>query len=120
MITYPEQWTFSLMQPIYKGNGKDRKDPASYRGICLTCAPTKLFEGLINNHLYYDDDPFITENRLFTPFQFGSQKNTQTHNAQNTLTSVIQNNATHNSCATYCAFIDFSTTYPASHKEQLI
>jgi hypothetical protein len=77
-------------------------------------------EGLINNHLYYDDDPFITENRLFTPFQFGSQKNTQTHNAQNTLTSVIQNNATHNSCATYCAFIDFSTTYPASHKEQLI
>ena len=47
--TYPEEWTKSLMQPIYKGAGKDRKNPESYRGICLTCAITKLFEGLIQN-----------------------------------------------------------------------
>ena len=119
--TYPEQWTFSLMQPIYKGNGKDRKDPAServaYRGIRPTFATTKLLEGLINNRLY----SFITENfrGRFTPFQFGFQKNTQTYDAQYTLTSVIRNNATHNSSATYCAFINFSSADPASHKEQL-
>ena len=58
------------MQPIYKGNGKDGKDPASYRGICLTCATTKLFEGLINNRQY----SFITEKGLdqeltMKPFQ---------------------------------------------------
>ena len=51
--TYPEEWTKALMQPIYKGAGKDRKNPESYRRICLTCAITKLFEGLIQNRLQY-------------------------------------------------------------------
>ena len=32
---YPDQWASSLMQPLYKGDGKDREDPASYRGIFL-------------------------------------------------------------------------------------
>jgi hypothetical protein len=32
---YPERWTSALMQPVYKAGGKDRYDPASYRGIYL-------------------------------------------------------------------------------------
>jgi hypothetical protein len=67
------------MQPIYKGNGKDRKDPASYRGICLTCATTKLFEGLINNRLY----PLITEKGLVTPFQSSAMDDAEERNYQN-------------------------------------
>ena len=27
---YPDQWASSLMQPIYKGDGKEREDAASY------------------------------------------------------------------------------------------
>jgi hypothetical protein len=41
----------ALVQPIYKGDAKPRVDPASYRGIYLTCMTTKLFEGILNERL---------------------------------------------------------------------
>ncbi len=47
---YPDQWVSSL-QPLYKGDGKDRKDPASYRGIFLSSAILKLFEGILESRL---------------------------------------------------------------------
>ena len=45
--TYPGAWASALMQPIYKGGGKDRHSPVSYRGIYLLNTLTKLFEGLM-------------------------------------------------------------------------
>ena len=50
--TYPGAWASALMQPIYKGGGKDRHSPVSYRGIYLLNTLTKLFEGLIWNHVF--------------------------------------------------------------------
>ena len=41
---YPDQWALSLMNQLYKGDGKDREDPASYRGIFLSNAMLKPFE----------------------------------------------------------------------------
>jgi hypothetical protein len=41
---YPYDWSKALVQPIYKGDAKPRVDPASYRGIYLTCMTTKLSE----------------------------------------------------------------------------
>jgi len=49
--TYPGAWALALMQPIYKGGGKDRYCHASYRGIYLLNTLTKLFEGLIESRL---------------------------------------------------------------------
>jgi len=45
--TYPGAWASALMQPIYKGGGKDRHSPVSYRGIYVLNTLTKLFEGLM-------------------------------------------------------------------------
>ena len=49
--TWPDAWTSSLMQPIYKGGGKDRYDPASYRGIFLSNSSLKLLEGVMEARL---------------------------------------------------------------------
>jgi len=42
MQTYPGAWALALMQTIYKGGGKDRYSPSSYRGIYLLNNLTKL------------------------------------------------------------------------------
>ena len=47
----PSEWQKSLMQPIYKGGKKPKPDPASYRGIYLSNALAKLFEGIIIKRL---------------------------------------------------------------------
>ena len=111
---YPESWCKALMRPIYKGGGKQRKDPASYRGIYLTCTTTKLFEGIISERL----EEYISKHDTLTKFQFAKQ-GSQTHDAIHTLTSVIRNNQEHNKSSTYCAYIDFSTAYPSVHRERL-
>ena len=43
----PTAWQMSLMQPIYKGGNKSKAEPASYRGIFLSSALAKLFEGIL-------------------------------------------------------------------------
>jgi len=57
------------MQPIYKGGGKDRHSPVSYRGIYLLNTLTKLLKGLIEERL---SKKFELNNTL-TPSQQGSR-----------------------------------------------
>jgi len=45
----PSEWQKSSMQPIYKSSKKPKPDPASYRGIYLSCALAKLFEGILSS-----------------------------------------------------------------------
>jgi hypothetical protein len=111
--TYPDDWTKALMQPIYKGGGKPIPNPESYRGICLTCATTKLFEGILNQRL----DVFTQKYNTLTPYQYGSKKGSQSHDAIYVLSAVINNNNTLYDSPTYCAFIDFSTAYPSVHRD---
>ena len=70
---YPDQWASSLMQPLYKGDGKDREDPASYRGIFLSNVMLKVFEGILEARLQV-----FTENAdTHTPSQQGSHPGRQ-------------------------------------------
>ena len=43
----PTDWQICLVQPIYKGHDKDKRDSASYRGMYLNDTLVKLFEGLL-------------------------------------------------------------------------
>ena len=98
-----------------KGSGKPHNDPASYRGIYLTCMTTKLFEGILNERL----SSFTTTHDTLTPYQFGSKKGHQAHDAIYSLTATIRDNQQIDKAPTYCAFIDFSTAYPAVHRNRL-
>jgi hypothetical protein len=55
------------MQPLYKGDGKDREDPASYRCIFLSNAMLKLFEGILEARLQV----FTEKVDALTPSQQG-------------------------------------------------
>ena len=79
---YPGAWASALMQPIYKGGGKDRHSQVSYRGIYLLNTLTKLSEGLMEAHLALND--------TLTPPQQGSQITRQTHDAIYALIATIQ------------------------------
>ena len=84
--TYPGVWASALMRPIYKGGGKDRHSPVSYRGIYLLNTLTKLFEGLIEARF----SKFTELNDTLTPSQQGSRITRLTHDAIYTLIATIQ------------------------------
>ena len=74
------------MRPLYKGDGKDREDPASYRGIFLSNAMLKLFEGILESRLKVFTEKFDT----LTPSQQGSRPGRQRHDAIYSLLAAIQ------------------------------
>jgi hypothetical protein len=41
----------AIVIPVYKGGGKDLKDPASYKPVSLLCAISKVLELVVNNCL---------------------------------------------------------------------
>ena len=122
---WPEAWASSLMQPIYKGDGKDRYDPASYRGIFLSNITLKLLEGVMEGRLKTFTEKYDT----LTPQQQGSRPGRQRHDAIYSLIAAVQlqkkipqtppNDTTPSPGASYCAFLDFTTAYPSVHRERL-
>jgi hypothetical protein len=40
---FPDIWKEGIVIPVHKGNGKSRKDPASYRPVLLLCALSKCW-----------------------------------------------------------------------------
>ena len=112
---YPYDWSKALVQPVYKGDAKPRTDPASYRGIYLTRLTTKLFEGILNER----QTAFTDVHDTLTPYQFGSKKVHQTHDAIYALLATIRNNQQFDNSPILCAFIDFSTAYPSVHRNRL-
>jgi hypothetical protein len=76
---------------------------------------TKLFEVILNERL----TDFTTQHDTLTPYQFGSKKGHQTHDAIYALLATIRNNQQFDNSPSYCAFIDFSTSYPCVHRNRL-
>jgi len=113
--TYPEAWASALMQPIYKGGGKYRHSPVSYRSIYLLNTLTKLLKGLMEARL----SKFTELNDSLAPFQQGSRITHQTHDAIYALIATIQERSQYG-FSSYCCFIDFATAYPSVHRERLM
>ncbi len=91
-------------------------DPASYRGIYLSSALAKLFEGLLLHRLTQDTEAHDT----LTPNQFCTRPGRQTHDAIYSLLAIIQRNWTLLDSPTYVAFLDYSTAYPSVHRGRLV
>jgi hypothetical protein len=47
---FPERWTLSVIQPVYKNKG-DSKDPSNYRPISLLSCFSKVFTSIPNVQL---------------------------------------------------------------------
>ena len=93
--THPQAWQKSLLQPIHKGKDakgqeKDRLDPASYRGIYLSSAVAKLYEGLLIARI----TQYTEKHNTLTDNQIGTRPRRQIHDAIYSLLSVTVSNTT--------------------------
>jgi len=111
---YSGAWALALMQSIYKGRGKDRHCPSSYRGIYLLNTLTKLFEGPIE----YCLPQFTGKHDTLTSAQQGSRTSRQIHDAIYAHIATIQRNK-QNGIPSYYCFVDFATAYPSVHRTRL-
>ncbi len=63
----PDDWKTAIVSPIFKGGGKDRTDPSSYRPIALTSCVARVLEKLINKQLL----KYLLEKSLLYQHQSG-------------------------------------------------
>ena len=69
--TVPRAWNNGLIKPIPKGEGKDPRDPLSYRGITLISIPCKIYADILNIRL----SKWIEANDILTDEQNGFRSN---------------------------------------------
>jgi len=68
--TCPNDWKQSIIVPIYKGKGKRKDDPGSYKFVSLISVLRKLFERILYNSLQRDTFTHFS-NRQQQGFQNG-------------------------------------------------
>lgn len=74
---FPSAYKKGTLRALYKGGGKDRLDPQSYRPICLLPVLGKLLEKLVLNRL---NRTVLTESKL-SDRQYGFRKGRSTEEA---------------------------------------
>ena len=99
--TVPNDWNTGLIKPIPKSEGKDPRDPLSYRGITLISIPCKIYADILNIRL----SKWIEENNQLVEEQNGFRSNRSCMEHKYTLYSVI-NKRKLNEQSTYACFVD--------------
>ena len=91
-------------------------DPASYRGISLCSALSKIFEGVLNARL----TKYTEAHRTMTDNQLRVRPGRNAHDDVYSLPAVIQYNLHHRQRPTYLAFIDYTTAFPSVFRHKLL
>ena len=113
--TIPDSWRSSLIIPIYKGNGKPKNDPTSYRPVSLVPTLCKVFEKLL---MKYSCSLF--SDRIFpSPQQQGFQPGLSCITTAFCLQEAIYDIANLNSQA-FVAFLDFKSAFDSVWHDALL
>jgi hypothetical protein len=67
---FPSAFKTALIHPVYKGGGKARHDPASYRPVAILCALSKVLETVVKEDL----EAFMKANNILPTSQHGFRK----------------------------------------------
>lgn len=104
----PKQWKTGIIIPLYKGRGKSKSDPYSYRPITLLTCFNKLFEKVIldrfNNFL--NTSPQAFPNTQQHGFQKGLSCITAAFNLQETIYQQIERKSD-----VFAAFLDIKGAF---------
>lgn len=111
----PSTWRKSLISPIYKGKGKERKDPLSYRPVSLISNPCKIFTFILNNRLL----EFLESNDLLVEEHNGFRKNRSCVEHIFVLHSVIRTKLA-NRKPVYVCFVDFTAAFDFLNRDLMI
>ncbi|GFN96569.1 reverse transcriptase [Plakobranchus ocellatus] len=110
----PKQFKHAVVIPIYK-QGKDKKDPASYRLISLTSHLGKVLETIMNKRLTYH----LEANNLISDTQAGFRKDRQTLDQIVALENSVKAAKT-NSRTVGAIFLDLEKAYDTMWREGLL
>jgi hypothetical protein len=67
---FPSAFKTALIHPVYKGGGKARNDPASYRPVAILCALSKVLDTVAKE----DPEAFMKANDILPASQHGFGK----------------------------------------------
>jgi hypothetical protein len=67
---FPEAFKMALIHPVYKGGGKARNNPASYRPVAILCAMPKMLKTVAKEDL----EAFMKANNILLASQHGFRK----------------------------------------------
>ena len=89
---YPSSWKTSIIIPVYKGHGKSKSEPNSYRPVSLIPSVCKVFEKILVNRL---NKYVMSKSQIFpNPQQQGFQEKlsciTASFNVQETILSCLE------------------------------
>ena len=112
--TVPSDWNTGLIKPIPKGDGKDPRDPLSYRGITLISIPCKIYADILNIRL----SNWIEENGFLVEEQNGFRRNRSCMEHIYTLYSVI-NKRKLSKLSTYACFVDAKKAFDTVNRQCL-
>ena len=67
MKKFPQQWSISVLKPLYKGGKKPEECPRSYRPVSLLSATSRIMEGILASQM----NSFAEETGLIHPSVHG-------------------------------------------------
>jgi hypothetical protein len=110
--TYPENWTESIILPLYKKGNVNY--PNNYRGISLCDVTSKLYGSIINKRL----SEWIEINKLTGEYQAGFKKDYSTIDHLFTLLAAVQKQFSKNR-KLHVPFIDFEKAFDSISRKLL-
>ena len=112
--TFPTAWRHAIILPVLK-QGKDPKNPTSYRPISLTSTLSKIFEKIVATRLSYH----LEKHNILSDVQSGFRPGRSTIDQIMRLQNAI-NNYNHNKGYTVGVFIDFNNAFDMVWREGLL
>ena len=109
--TVPKALKEAIIHPVFKGGGKDPKDPASYRPVAVLPALSKVLERVV----YWQLEAHLEENNLLPPAQHGFRRGRSTVTA---LQDAFHEWST-SRCKPTIASFDFSAAFDTVDRETL-
>jgi hypothetical protein len=67
---FPLAFETAIIHPVYKGGGKARSDPATYRPMAILCAFSKVLETVAKEYL----ETYMAANNILPTLQHGFRK----------------------------------------------
>jgi hypothetical protein len=109
---FPDEWTTSMIIPIFKKG--DRDLPDNYRPISLICTGLKLLTSILSKRLA----TWIDKNNKISEYQTGFRSGTGTMEQVFTLMTIMQKKLQESGGKLYAAFFDIKSAFdsPPHHK----
>lgn len=112
--TVPRDWNTGVIKPIPKADGRDPRDPLSYRGITLISVPCKIYADILNLRL----SKWIEDNYCLVEEQNGFRRNRSCMEHIYTLYTVI-NKRKLSKLPTYACFVDAKKAFDTVNRDCL-